>query len=231
MQIQPKLQDYLAEFVYGGIDGSVTTFAVVAGAAGAGLSSNVIIILGFANLIADGFSMSVGSYLAHKSEMHRYLKMRRQEEWETQYNPEEGRQEVLQIFREKGFDGQTLEEIVRVITSDKGIWVDTMMQEELGFAKATHSPTVKAFVTFTAFFTVGFAPLLVYVWDFFSPLRFDLFVLSSILTGLSFAMIGLLKSWANERIWWRGMAETLLLGGIAAALSFIAGDLLAKLFI
>ena len=61
-----KFRDYLGEFVYGSLDGTVTTFAVVAGAAGAGLSPAVVIILGFANLFADGFSMSVGSYLSAK---------------------------------------------------------------------------------------------------------------------------------------------------------------------
>lgn len=65
MKIREK---YLAEFVYGGIDGSVTTFAVVAGAVGAGLETDIIIILGFANLIADGFAMSVGAYLSAKSQ-------------------------------------------------------------------------------------------------------------------------------------------------------------------
>lgn len=60
---------YLKEFVYGGIDGCVTTFAVVAGATGANLSSGIILILGFANLIADGFSMSVGNYLSVKSDI------------------------------------------------------------------------------------------------------------------------------------------------------------------
>ena len=58
----------LPDFVYGSIDGTVTTFAVVAGAIGASLSSAVILILGFANLFADGFSMAISNYLAHKSE-------------------------------------------------------------------------------------------------------------------------------------------------------------------
>jgi len=59
---------YLPEFVYGGIDGSVTTFAVLAGAAGASLSAAVVLILGFANLFADGFSMAVSNYLSTKSQ-------------------------------------------------------------------------------------------------------------------------------------------------------------------
>lgn len=60
-------EKYLPEFVYGSIDGSVTTFAVVAGSVGAGLDSGIILILGFANLLADGLSMSVGAYLAQKT--------------------------------------------------------------------------------------------------------------------------------------------------------------------
>ncbi|MGH9856666.1 MAG: VIT1/CCC1 transporter family protein, partial [Acidobacteriota bacterium] len=67
-RVGKHLEDYLSEFVYGGIDGAVTTFAVVAGATGANFSVKVILVLGFANLIADGFSMSVGSYLSTESE-------------------------------------------------------------------------------------------------------------------------------------------------------------------
>ncbi|MEK6819964.1 MAG: VIT1/CCC1 transporter family protein [Nanoarchaeota archaeon] len=59
---------YLPEFVYGGIDGSVTTFAVVSAVMGASLSSSIVLILGFANLFADGFSMAVSDYLSVKSE-------------------------------------------------------------------------------------------------------------------------------------------------------------------
>ena len=71
-----KLQEYLGEFVYGGIDGAVTTFAVVAGGFGADLDPGIIIILGFANLLADGFSMSIGAYLSAKSDNENYKKTR-----------------------------------------------------------------------------------------------------------------------------------------------------------
>jgi vacuolar iron transporter family protein len=63
-----KEEKYLSEFVYGGIDGAITTFAIVAGSIGASLSSAIVLILGFANLLADGFSMAVSSYLSKKSE-------------------------------------------------------------------------------------------------------------------------------------------------------------------
>lgn len=64
---------YLPEFVYGATDGTITTFAVVAGVMGASFSSAVVLILGFANLLADGFSMALSDYLSVKSnnEIHR----------------------------------------------------------------------------------------------------------------------------------------------------------------
>ncbi|HTE57266.1 MAG TPA: VIT1/CCC1 transporter family protein [Verrucomicrobiae bacterium] len=73
-KIKQHLEDYLSEFVYGGIDGAVTTFAVVAGATGARFDTKVILVLGVANLIADGFSMGVGSYLSTKSEQELMVK-------------------------------------------------------------------------------------------------------------------------------------------------------------
>ena len=76
-KLKQHLEDYLTEFVYGGIDGAVTTFAVVAGATGARFDTKVLLVLGFANLIADGFSMSVGSYLSEKSGLE--LKQKRGE--------------------------------------------------------------------------------------------------------------------------------------------------------
>ena len=85
--ISSKISSYLGEFVYGGIDGSVTTFAVVAGSVGASLDTAVILILGFANLIADGFSMSVGAYLATKTEHDNFEKHKKREYWEVENLP------------------------------------------------------------------------------------------------------------------------------------------------
>ena len=98
-----RIQDYLGEFVYGGIDGSVTTFAVVAGSAGANLESSIIIILGFANLIADGFAMSVGSYLSTKSEKQNYQKHQAIEYWEVDHLPDAEREEIREIYAQLFF--------------------------------------------------------------------------------------------------------------------------------
>ena len=143
-----KYDAYLGEFVYGGIDGCVTTFAVVAGAVGAGLDSAIIIILGFANLLADGFAMSVGAYLSSKSEIDNYKKHKQVEYWEVDNLPEAETEEVRDIFRAKGFEGELLEKVVEVITADKDRWVDTMMKEELNMSEEEKSPFKMGLVTY-----------------------------------------------------------------------------------
>lgn len=224
-----RIQDYLGEFVYGGIDGSVTTFAVVAGATGANLESSIVIILGFANLIADGFAMSVGSYLSTKSEKENYEKHKAIEYWEVDHLPEKERQEVREIYAAKGFEGELLEKVVEVITQDKDRWVDIMMKDELEMAEQTKSPFKMGAVTFGSFLMLGFIPLFIYVIDFFRPLSTDLFLISSVLTGLCFLGIGFLKSVVNNTKRLKSIVETFLLGGAAAILSYFVGDFLEKI--
>jgi VIT1/CCC1 family predicted Fe2+/Mn2+ transporter len=121
----------LEDFVYGATDGAVTTFAVVAGVVGASLSPSIVLILGFANLPADGFSMAVGNYLAAKAQREYIEKARKREEWEIDNLVEQEKQEIRDIYTKKGFKDELLDEIVRVITSRRKVWVDTMMREEL----------------------------------------------------------------------------------------------------
>jgi len=225
-----KFQEYLSEFVYGGIDGSVTTFAVVAGASGANLESSVIIILGFANLVADGFAMSVGSYLSAKTDKERFEKIKRQEYWEIEHLRETEVQEIRDIYTQKGFTGDLLEQVVAKITENKDRWVDVMMKEELNMIREQKSSFTMGLATFTAFCLMGLIPLVSYVLDFWYELPFNLFTISIVLTGIAFAIIGLLKGWVNETNKWRSMGETLFLGASAAVLAFYVGAFLDKLF-
>lgn len=224
-----KFESYLGEFVYGGIDGCVTTFAVVAGAVGAGLSSTVIIILGFANLLADGFAMSVGAYLSSKSERDNYKKHQQIEYWEVEKMPDIEREEIREIYRAKGFEGDILEKAVDIITSDKDRWVDVMMKEELEMIEEDRSPFIIGAVTYVSFILVGLIPLLIYVWDYIGSVSGNLFVWSSVLTATGFIIIGILKTKITQTKVWRGVLETLILGAIAAFVAYIVGDILEKL--
>lgn len=225
-----KWEDYIGEFVYGGIDGSVTTFAVVAGSAGAGLDSSVIIILGFANLIADGFAMSVGSYLSNKSEQQNYEKHERIEYWEVEHLPEKEREEIREIYAAKGFEGELLEQVVDVITADKDRWVDVMMKEELNMMREEKSPLAMGAMTFVSFVLVGFIPLIAYLWDYSASAdSAHLFKISIALTSLAFVGIGWLKSIVAQTSRIRSISETLFLGAAAAVLSYIVGSWLESL--
>lgn len=226
-----KYEAYLGEFVYGGIDGCVTTFAVVAGAVGAGLDSSVIIILGFANLLADGFAMSVGAYLSSKTEQDNYNKHEEVEYWEVDHLPEKEKEEIRQIYREKGFEGELLEQVVTVISADKDRWVNVMMKEELGMMKDERSPWMIGGVTYLSFLSIGLIPLLLYVWDFFQPIGDGLFLYSSLLTALGFVIIGALKTTVNQTSMWKGILSTVSLGGLAAGVSYYVGYFLEKLIV
>ena len=185
-----RFENYLGEFVYGGIDGCVTTFAVVAGAVGAGLDSSIIIILGFANLFADGFAMSIGAYLSTRSEQDNYQKHRQTEYWEVENLPEVEKEEIRDIYRAKGFEGELLEEVVNVITANNDRWVDVMMKEELEMMAEQKSPFLMGLFTYVSFILVGLIPLLIYVWDYLGSVKGSLFVWSSALTGVGFVIIG-----------------------------------------
>lgn len=226
-----KLQEYLREFVYGGIDGAVTTFAVVAGGFGADLDAGIIIILGFANLFADGFSMSVGAYLSAKSDKENYSKHQTIEYWEIENLPEIEREEIRDIYKAKGFKGELLEKVVDQITSDKDIWVAEMMKDELNLMEETKSPFKIGVATFVSFLIVGFIPLLVYLWTFFYPSTINIFFWTSVLTGLAFVLIGALKSLVNQTSAIKSIAETVALGLLAAIVAYYVGDILEDFFI
>ena len=224
-----RFENYLGEFVYGGIDGCVTTFAVVAGAVGAELSSSIIIILGFANLFADGFAMSIGAYLSTKSEKDTYQKHKQLEYWEVDHLPDVEKNEIREIYQAKGFSGELLERVVEVITSDKDRWVDIMMKEELEMIEEQKSPVIMGAVTYVSFILVGLIPLLVYVWDYVHPIGDRLFLWSSILTAFGFVIIGMLKTYVTQTNVVRGVLETVVLGAIAAIVSYYVGDILEGL--
>jgi len=226
-----RFEAYLGEFVYGGIDGCVTTFAVVAGAVGAGLGNDIILILGFANLLADGFAMSVGAYLSSRSEKDVYQKHRQSEYWQIENIPESEVEEIHEIYRNKGFEGELLEQVVEVITANPDRWVDVMMKEELEMIDTTKSPLKMGLVTYTSFILIGLIPLMTYVWDFVWPIDGNLFLITSCLTGLGFVLIGFLKTYVTETKFWKGILETLSLGAIAAVVAYYVGNVLEQIIL
>ena len=167
-EIQARLaQDakgnYLRDWIYGGIDGTITTFAIVAGVVGAALPGAVVLVLGLANLVADGFAMGAGNYSATKAELDDYRRLLAIERKHIAVEPSGEREEIRQIFALKGFSGAELERIVEVITSDEDRWAKTMAVEEYGLSPAVKSPILAALNTSAAFAVCGLVPLVSYL--------------------------------------------------------------------
>ena len=216
--------NYLRDWIYGGIDGAVTTFAIVAGVVGANLSSSVIIVLGLANLLADGFSMAAGNYSGTKAESDDVKRIREIEKRHIALAPEGEREEVRQILQAKGLSGTTLEESVAAITADEERWIDTMLVEEYGMSPNLRSPLKSASSTFVAFILCGAVPLVPFV-----ATVEDGFIWSTVLTGAVFFAIGSAKSRWSLAHWLRSGLETLLIGLVAAGVAYIIGYLLKGL--
>lgn len=211
--------NYMRDWIYGGIDGAVTTFAIVAGVVGADLSASIVLILGFANLLADGFAMAASNYIGTKSERDNFERVLDIERRHIALVPDGEREEIRQIFAAKGFTGDDLERAVSVITSDVALWTRTMATEEYGLAPTQRSPVLAALNTFAAFIVCGAVPLVSY-------LSSGGFAACVFATGLTFFIVGAVKSRWSPAGWLRSGIETFIIGMSAAALAFAVGFIL-----
>jgi VIT1/CCC1 family predicted Fe2+/Mn2+ transporter len=215
---------YLPDAVYGAIDGTVTTFAVAAGALGADLSTRVVLILGAANLFADGFSMAAGNFAATRAAREEAEHLRAHEQHHIAVDPEGETAEIREIYRAKGYKGDALETITRLIVSRRDVWINTMLAEEYGITAAERVPVRAALATFAAFVAVGSLPLLPFLAGIpHAP------AMATVMTALAFFLIGSIRSRWSTRSWWRSALETLAIGMCAAAVAYLVGHLIARL--
>jgi vacuolar iron transporter family protein len=213
---------YLRDFIYGGIDGAVTTFAIVSGVVGARLSAAIVLILGLANLLADGFSMAAANFSGTRAERHEIDLLREVERSHIRDHPEGEREEIRQIFEKKGFSGDELETIVEKISADEDLWIRTMLQEEYGVAPEVRSPGMAALSTMVAFVLCGAVPLIPFVFRLESPALWSLVSTLAVFFG-----IGSAKSRWSLIPWWKSGLETLAIGAAAAAIAYGVGVMLS----
>ena len=156
---------YVKSLVFGGLDGIITTFAVVAASVGGSLNTDVILLMGFANLIADGLSMGFGDYLSSQAEFEYTRAEHKREKWELDNYPEGEKQEMVELYVKRGMTQADAESVIEVMSKYKNFFLDVMMVEELGLMPPdeSDSPAKNGLVTFLAFVFFGFIPLTSYV--------------------------------------------------------------------
>ncbi len=217
LAVQPR-SSYLRDWLYGGMDGAVTTLAIAAGAAGGRFSPLVIMVLGLANVFADGFSMAASNFLGTRAEAEEYCRLQARERNHIQLDPAGETEEIRQIYQAKGFHGDDLERAVSILTANQEQWVATMLSEEYGLGSATRSPWLAAGSTMLAFVFCGLVPLLPFFLRFSHP---DPFAAGC--TLLVFFGLGAGKSRWSLQPWWRSGCETVLIGLLAAGTAFLLG--------
>lgn len=217
---------YIREIVYGGTDGIVTTFAVVAGFTGANnevvnIPLVAVVIFGLANLFADGVSMGLGSFLSTRAEKDLYIGEQRKEEHEVEHNINVEKEESAQILVNKGFTPKQAQDLVAIYATNKPFWVNFMMNHELGLADPDEAhPALMGLVTFISFVTFGMIPLIPYL--FLQTTSF-LFIYSCLATLTALVVLGSLRYRVTRQSFFRSVLETLLVGSTAASIAYLVG--------
>ncbi len=229
-QHQSEQGQYLKSMVYGGLDGIITTFAVVAGVAGAELSAGIVLILGFANLLGDGISMAIGDFLSTKAERDYNRAEKERERWEVLNYPEGEKKELIEIYTARGMSHEDATTVTDIIAKTPEAWVNIMMVEELGIVEDSSSPLKNAFVTFASFSLFGVIPLAAYVLSRLFPLDPALnFPLAAALTGATLFALGAVKTRFTEQNWLLSGLEMLGVGGLASGAAYGIGLALGSL--
>ena len=221
---------YIKSIVYGGLDGIVTTFAVVAGSVGGELSLKVILILGFSNLLADGFSMAVGDYLSTKSQNEYEKMIRENEQLEIVNHHEQEVKRMKDLFVDQGVEKEDAELIVKTLAKYEEPFVKQVRKEKYGTDSIEEMPLKNALATFLSFSFFGIVPLLTYVFSLGLPILIqNSFLIASILTGITLFILGAVKSKINHSNWLKSGIEMLVVGGLAAVVAYVVGVVLGNI--
>jgi vacuolar iron transporter family protein len=223
-----QIGGHIKSIVFGGMDGIITTFAVVAGAVGGGLGTEVILILGFSSVFADAVSMGVGDALSTKSENEYILMEKAREKWELDNHPEGEIEEMIDLYVNKGMTKDDATEVINRMAKYPDFFVNVMMAEELELQVPDDddNPWIDGAVTFGSFVFFGTIPLLGYLCFYaagFSPQI--LFIIACCITALALFGLGVVKSRITKQLWYKSGFEVLGLGGGAACIAYLVGAL------
>jgi VIT1/CCC1 family predicted Fe2+/Mn2+ transporter len=213
------------DIVIGMSDGLTVPFALAAGLTGAVASTAIVVTAGFAEIAAGSIAMGLGGYLAAKTDSEHYASERQREIRETVELPEVETEEVVKVFRDYGLSPAQMEPIVAAITSDQSRWVDFMMRFELGLEQPDPARAGRSASTIAVSYIVGgLVPLAPYIImkQVHSALRVSVAV-----TLLALFVFGSIKGHYTGVSPLRAGAQTVIVGGLAAAAAFFIARLIS----
>ena len=150
---------------------------------------------------------------------------RREEEWQIDNLEDEEREEIREIYRKKGFKDDLLEDVVRIITSRRKVWIDTMMKEELGLIEDEKNPIQSSVSTFVGFNLIGLIPLIpfiVFILIGVEP-NSEAFIYSTISVIVAFLAVGMIKGKIVKKSMIFSGINTVIIGGVAATVAYVVG--------
>lgn len=226
---QSPFAEYLKEIVYGGIDGIVTTFAVVAGFSGAQLTGNLgtiplvsVLLFGLANLFADASSMGLGNFLSVRADQDLYTKEKKKELHEIRNSTEFEKLETVEILTQKGYSPPDAKKMTSLLMKNEDYWVDFMMRDELEMSNPhQENPILTGIATFFSFIMFGFIPLAPYV--LLVGTTENLFLFSILFTTMALIILGIFRYKVTQQDMIRSILETLLVGSVSALIAYGVG--------
>jgi vacuolar iron transporter family protein len=222
------LKDFIKPIIYGGNDGIVTTFAVVAGFSGAAMTGSqvssfgfgTVLLFGVANLLADALSMGLGDFLSGRAEADVYRGTKRKELQKIQYHVDEEIAETEKILILKGFSPQDATKLAAIYTSNPAYMADWIMQNKLELGQPDDNPAISGFMTFLSFLVFGSVPLIPFLFPLSAQMAFQ----SSIAGAFgALVMLGVLRWYTSKENIIRCISEMVFIGGIAAVVAYLVG--------
>ena len=219
-QQQSSAGSLLRQIVLGGQDGLVNVLGILLGIASGTGQTHLVILAGLAATVAESVSMAAVAYTSSRASQDHYRAQKEQEMREMDEIPDVERKEIELIYYKKGFRGKALQHIVKQITSDRELWLETMMREELGLYESEFvDPLREAIVVGVAAVIGSLIPLVPF---FFMPVAPAMVV--SVALSLAVLFIGgSLKARMTTGIWWKSGLEMALIGGAAGLLGYFVG--------
>lgn len=218
----------LRDIILGGQDGLVNVLGLVLGVAAATAQLRIIMAAALAATFSESIAMGGVAYTSAQAERDYYLAQLEKERREIEEVPDIEREEVRQIFRQKGLHGDVLERVVAEITSDKQIWVDVMMRDELHLQPVSSKGTIwRSFVTFLATLIGSLIPLIPFIFVPVGGLSVTMATILALpLCAAVLFAVGAYKAITLVGDWRISGLEMLVIGMVSAAAGYGIGRLL-----